>query len=248
MPEQYGDMKFDEAIAFFRDKINLPSEKWSDIIAEMHNRGFTVAGVTKAEQLADFRAAVDAAITDGKTLQEFQKDFDSIVEKHGWDFVGGRIWRAAVIYDNNVTAAHAAGRRQQQRDPDVMRQRPYWRYRHSDVSENPREKHLGWDGLVLAADDPWWDTHYPPNGWGCKCFVETLSKRDLEKMNKTGPDAAPETQYREWKNPSTGETETVPEGIDPGWDHAPGEKKYTPNLDKYPPELREQVEAELDEI
>ena len=27
----------------------------------------------------------------------------------------------------------------------------------------------GWDGTVLPLDDPWWSSHSPQNGWGCKC-------------------------------------------------------------------------------
>ena len=100
---------------------------------------------------------------------------------------GGRDWRTRVIYETNLRSSYAAGRYRQMKD--VAERRPYWRYRHSDVSENPREEHLGWDGLVLRHDDPWWDTHYPANGWGCKCFVETLADRDLRRLGKSGPDS-----------------------------------------------------------
>ena len=32
-----------------------------------------------------------------------------------------------------------------------------------------RADHIPFYNLMLPADDPFWDTHYPPNGWGCKC-------------------------------------------------------------------------------
>ncbi len=40
--------------------------------------------------LADFRAAVDKAISQGTTLAEFRKDFDTIVAKYGWSYNGSR--------------------------------------------------------------------------------------------------------------------------------------------------------------
>ena len=33
-----------------------------------------------------------------------------------------------------------------------------------------RPEHRAWHGLILPIDHPLWDTHYPPNGWGCRCL------------------------------------------------------------------------------
>ena len=46
----------------------------------------------------------------------------------------------------------------------------FWVYKHGNALE-PRLQHLAWDGLVLSPDDPFWDTHAPPNGWGCTCRI-----------------------------------------------------------------------------
>ena len=121
-----------------------------------------------------------------------------------------------------MRASYAAGRWQQLQA--VKDRRPYWRYRHSDASENPRPNHLAWDGLVLRADDPWWETHFPPNGWGCKCYIEALSKRHLERLGKSGPDTAPALDARPVTvGQGAGQrTAVVPAGIDPGFAYAPG--------------------------
>lgn len=60
-----------------------------------------------------------------------------------------------------------------------------WRYRHNDTVTHPRRLHKSWDGLVLRHDDPWWRSHWPPNGWGCRCRIETLADRDLERLGGT---------------------------------------------------------------
>jgi hypothetical protein len=222
---EFGALPFQEAIAFFRKKINVPSAKWADIRDGAHARGFTVAGATKEGQLIDFRASMDRAIADGTTIQDFRKDFDTIVDKYGWSYNGGRNWRTNVIYQTNLTTAYQAGRYAQMTDPDVARARPYWRYRHVEGETCPRPEHLAWDGLILRADDPWWSTHYPPNGWGCRCYVETLSAGDLKRMGKSGPDTAPALDMRgATLNTSAGPvTIQVPKGIDPGWGYSVGE-------------------------
>ena len=217
----YAGQPFDEAIAFFRNKLSMPTGHWDDLWKMMHTKGFMVAGAMKEELLSDMRSAVDKAISEGATLADFRKDFDSIVEKHGWIYKGGRNWRSKIIYDTNLRTAYQAGRYQQMTDPDVVALRPYWQYRHSG-SVNPRPEHLALDGLILPHDDPWWNTHYPPNGWGCKCKVVTLSRRDLEKKGKTKPDTAPRIEYREWKD-SKNKIHKVPVGIDPGWDYNVGQ-------------------------
>lgn len=219
--QEYGGRPFDEAIAFFRQKLNIPAEHWDDLWKMMHTKGFMVAGAMQDDLLEDLRQAVDSAISEGATLQDFRKSFDGIVEKYGWIYKGGRNWRTKVIYDTNVRTAYMAGRYRQMADPDVTALRPYFMYRHGD-SRNPREQHLAWNGLVLRYDDPFWKTHYPPNGWGCKCKVLSLSQRDLVKMGKAGPDKAPKIETRTYED-RNGNKHQVPVGIDPGWDYNVGQ-------------------------
>lgn len=214
-------LAFDEAIEFFRQKINIPTARWNDLWQGMHARGFMVAGAMKEDLLCDFRTAIDKAISQGTTLAEFQKDFDQAVARHGWNYNGSREWRTRVIFETNLMQAYNTGRYQQMDDPEVRASRPYLQYRHGD-SMNPRPEHLAWHGLVLPADDPWWDTHRPQNGWGCKCSVFALSEQDLGRLGKSGPDTAPEQRFYTWTDRVTGITRQVPEGIDPGFDYDPG--------------------------
>ncbi|MBI9092293.1 MAG: hypothetical protein JEZ12_24020 [Desulfobacterium sp.] len=220
--EKYATKPFGEAVSFFREKLNVPSEHWDDLWKGQHAKGFMVAGAMKAELVSDLKGSVDKAISQGETLADFRKRFDSIVEKHGWTYKGGRNWRTKVIYDTNLKTAYMAGRHKQMTSPGVTTLRPFWQYRHGG-SANPRIEHLALDGMVLPHDDPFWSTHYPPNGWGCKCRVVTLSQRDLDKMGKKGPDSAPEIQYREWED-KNGKSHQVPLGIDPGWDYNVGKE------------------------
>ena len=216
----YGSLPFAEQIAFFRRKLNLPTEGWTDIYKAEHDWAFVVAGANRDAIVADFRAAVERAIADGATLAEFRKDFDAIVAKHGWDYNGGRDWRSRVIYETNLNTSYAAGRYEQ------LQEAPYWQYEHADWVTNPRHDHLDWDGLVLARDDPWWQTHYPPNGWGCQCSVRGLWPRDLQRLGKDAPDEAPAVRLLEreigQRSINGPRTVRVPAGIDPGFEYAPG--------------------------
>jgi hypothetical protein len=206
---EYGGLPFKEAITFFQEKVNLPTERWNDLTGEMHARAFTVAGAGRDDLLVDLHGAVESAITDGTTLQAFRKGFDETVEKHGWDYNGSRNWRTKVIFETNLRTAYQAGRYKQMIDPELIKARPWWQYKHSG-SANPRQAHKGWSGLILPADDPWFDAHYPPNGFGCKCRIVTLADRDLRRLGKTGPDTAP-----------TGSND-----LDEGWDYNVGKAAW----------------------
>lgn len=206
-------LPFDEQIEFFRDKLNIPTLHWYDLWKAQQSKGFMIAGATKADILADFRAAVDKAIATGTTLEEFRADFDIIVQKHGWSYNGSRAWRSEVIYSTNIRTSYAAGRWAQLTDPEQLQVLPYLTYRHGD-SRVPRPEHLAWDGVTLPADDPWWDTHYTPNGWGCKCYVTGATRSEADAARKAGKGTAPESPI----DPRTGE----PKGIDKGWGYNPG--------------------------
>ncbi|MGS1014105.1 phage head morphogenesis protein [Rhodanobacter sp. UC4450_H17] len=223
----YGSLPFKEQIAFFRAKRNVLTEAWTDLWLAEHDHAFMVAGANRIDLLVDLRAAVDRAIADGTGLEAFRSDFDRIVAKYGWAYNGGRNWRTRVIYETNLRTSYAAGRYSQLQALKTVR--PFWRYRHSDAVQHPRPMHLAWNGLVLDADHPWWNTHFPPNGWGCQCTVEALNERDLKRLGKNGPDTAPPVDMQQvlvGKNgPHPRQVET-PAGVDPGFGYAPGKSAF----------------------
>jgi len=65
--------------------------------------------------------------------------------------------------------------------------------------------------------------YYPPNDWVCSCGVHSLSRGDLRRMGKTGPDPAPAIVRKPHTHEATGVTVQLPEGTGYGWDHMPGD-------------------------
>jgi len=195
-------LPFKEAIAHFRQKENLGTDYYG-INGSLHDRAFMVAGVAKEDMLAGLRAAVDKAMAEGTTLADFKKEFAAIADKWEWDPKGGKGWRARVIYETNLRAAHAAGRYKQL--TEMLDTNPYWQYRHGS-SIKPRPEHEALDGLVLRGDDAWWDKNYPPNGWGCQCYVIGLTEGQVRRrgLTVTSGDGLPDVSS------------------DPNWQHAHG--------------------------
>jgi len=224
MPDIFEALPFQEAIDFFKAKVDVPTRHWDDLWRGMHRRGFMVAGAMAQDMLEDFRKAIDKALADGTTLADFQKAFDEVVERTGWSYHGARGWRTELIFNTNLKTAYQAGRWNQMTHPDVRKARPYLMYKHGD-SVNPRPEHLAWDGLVLPADDPWWDTHYPPNGWGCTCTVFAISREEMIELGKQAPDKAPDGGVYTWTD-RHGKEHEIPSGIDPGWDYNVGNAPY----------------------
>jgi len=209
-----------DAIAYFRQKENVPTAHWTDLWNEAHARGFMVAGAASDALVKDLRAALDKRFSERATAKDFEKEFRSIVEKHGWKHTGSTGWRASIIYETNMATAFSAGRYRRMTTPESRAIFPYWRYTHH-ACQHPRPQHLAWDGMILRNDDPWWNTHYPPNGWRCHCTVEVVSEPMLARKGWEVSDSPP-IEMRSWRNPHTGEVHQVPVGIDPGFGYNPG--------------------------
>lgn len=192
---------FPQQLAFFRRKVNVPSARWDDLLRGDHAHGFMVAGLARLDVLEDLRDAVTRAIGDGETLADFRERFDAIVAGRWEGFTGdgsakGRAWRTNIIYRTNLRTSYSAGRW------ETLRKFPFLRYNHHTIL-NPRERHIAWDDLILPADDPWWATNYPPNGWGCNCDVTGVSAQRMRALGRNvdrtpvriDDDPPPEWQY-----------------------------------------------------
>lgn len=214
----------------------VPTKTWRDLMRGQHDRAFVVAGVTSANLLKDFASAITVAIQKGTGIEAFRKEFDALVAAYGWEYNGSRNWRTRVILRTNVATSYAAGRLAQLRDPDLSKIAPYWVYIHSGA-EHPRLDHKSWNGQARLADDPWWKTHYPPNGWGCGCSVTAASERDIARNGwSKGPfpdDGSRVIDGRE-----------VPNGIGEGWDYMPGDSATLTDI-VASQDLPEQIAAAL---
>lgn len=213
---------FAEQIAFLRAKLDLPTQRWDDIARAAHDRAFIAAGAAKADLLADLHAAVIQS-AQGGSLGRFRKEFAAIVARHGWTgWTGegsreGVAWRTRVIHQTNLATSHAAGRWAQLTDPDTLAGLPYWQYVHSDSVLHPRPQHQAWNGLTLRHDHPFWRTHFPPNGWGCRCTVYSVRR-------PRSSDATEPPPGWDQADARTG----APLGIDKGFDYAPGASAKRP--------------------
>jgi hypothetical protein len=217
---QFGfDLPFVEQAAFFRNKKIVPTAKWDDLKLSEHDHGFMVAGATKADLLNDLKAAIQKAIDTGSNIETFRKDFDSIVQKHGWtgwkgsETAKGRAWRTRIIYETNLATSYSAGRYQQLTEAEF----PYWIYRHNDSVRNPRLQHKAWNGLTLPANHSFWKSHFPINAFGCKCYVIGTDKKDYAKQYGGDPNK-PLPEDWDSIDPKTG----APIGIGKGFNYAPG--------------------------
>ena len=244
---------------------------WSDVQKQEHMRAFTVAKMTSATLLDDVRKSLDKAMAEGQSYQEWRKD---IIPKLQGVWLGktyGDLWdgmtpaeqagktpptpeerdrvikasRLETIFRTNMFNAYAAGRyRQLKEDADIY---PYWRYvTAKDGAVRPTHRAL--EGKVFKADDPFWATHYPPNGFNCRCIVEAVDEYDLEmqdlKVQEGGntyfDEESGQTVYRD------AEGKEYP--CDKGWDYNVGEDttgKKTLASKKFPPELTKAVREDL---
>ncbi len=223
------------AVEFFRQKGLKTTFSWQDMLHEEHSRNFTVAKMLDMALLKDVHDAVDEAVSKGMTLHQFRERLEPILQEKGWwgrkemvDPATGEVVevqlgssrRLRTIFETNMKTAYAAGHWDQiKATADVL---PYLQYSAVD-DDKTRDEHKAWDNLILRWDDPWWKTHFPPNGWNCRCSVIQMTERMMKEAGKDKPDQAPAGGSYVWINPRTGEEMQIPDGIDPGWAYNPGE-------------------------
>jgi SPP1 gp7 family putative phage head morphogenesis protein len=218
-----------EAIAYFRRKGLLPSFAWEDVWQEEHARAFTVAKAVQREVLEDIRAALDRALSEGRTLEQFREELTPLLQARGWWGVQemtdpltgeagpvqlGSPRRLRTIFEVNMRSAYQAGR--WERIERVKATMPFLRY-VAVQDDRTRDEHRAWHGVVLPVDDPWWNSHYPPCGWRCRCTVTQMNGRTLERRGFEVTTNPPRFPMKTYTNRRTGEVTTVEGGISPGF-------------------------------
>lgn len=214
---------FQEAIDFLRRRLALPDGEWERLLDEMTGVAQQRAERLKQALLRGFLDAVLRALEEGTTIASFRDAYERLVAELGWSYDGDKGWHSELVFRRLSMEAYAAGRWEQiQR---LKQRRPYLRYVTAG-DHRVRDAHRAWHGVILHVDHPWWKTHYPPNGWNCRCHVQQLSERDLRRYNLKVWEAAPaDTKVIKFVRGADGAKRPVevPIGIDPGFDVNVGE-------------------------
>lgn len=178
-------------------RVVLPDVFYSEMTARARQMAFSIAGLAQVGQLAAVKRSLDQALAKGQTLADWQRSV-----REGKVQLRMPAARLETIFRTNVQGAYNAGRwdRLQRR----TNTHPYWLYDAVNDSRT-RPAHAAMDNTVLRHDHPWWATHYPPNGYNCRCRVVALTDADAARrgISPTAPDAEAAAP-------------------DAGWDYSPG--------------------------
>lgn len=190
-----------EAISYFESKGYTISWNWYETLGDAHARAFTAAKCVRLDVLNTLQSAVDKALKEGMTEKQFVDQLAPKLQKMGWwgkqtivdgsgmaqNITLGTPQRLKLIYQTNTRTAYAAGRyAQMMSDADIN---PYWQY-VAIMDSHTRPTHAELNGMIFRYDSPFWQTHYPPNDWNCRCRVRALSERRYQALGIPVTDAS----------------------------------------------------------
>ncbi len=170
------NVPFIQAIAYARNVV-LPDNYYKVMTPIQRQQAVSIAGLAQTEQIKHVMSLVNEQLIDGGTFADFQKavaggDIDINLPKHRLDN----------IFRTNVQGAYGRGRWYQQQENKV--ERPYlMRDGINDIRQRLDHKEL--DGVVRHIDDPFWEVHYAPSGYRCRCICRSLTKSQAEAKGIT---------------------------------------------------------------
>jgi SPP1 gp7 family putative phage head morphogenesis protein len=208
---------------FLEKKIDEPTVRWDDLKWGEHAHAFTVAHSNEAAVLDTIHGLLNKAVKEGMGFQDFKNGMLDMMKETGWYGGNGHTkddkqyinWRIKTIYETNMRTAYTQAQYRKQLQGAVLR--PIWVYQSQVSGNNRRQEHIALHGKAYRYDDSFWDKYYPPNGWGCQCYVTTKSEAGAEREGIEVGDSGKETL----------------EEIDETWAYNPGREALAPNFNKY---------------
>ncbi|WP_165064480.1 phage minor head protein [Desulfovibrio sp. ZJ200] len=183
----------DAAIKFWQERAKLTWDQAKGLADGAKARAFYVTGLYQQDLVKLVSDGIEAALANGETLPQFRERILAAIQTQGWH--GHRVEN---IFRTNMQSAYAAGRYKKMQA--VKNSRPYWQYM-AVMDKRVRPSHAILHGKVYPAEHEFWDSHYPPNGFRCRCGVVTLSERQVKKQGLTVEKEMPKADM--WTDPKT---------------------------------------------
>lgn len=196
---------------------------WKESLKAIQENSFTVAKVAQADAVQEIKSALEKSFESGTTYKDFAKDIQLKMEQRGLATKpDGTSWRWDNIYRTNMQSSYMDAKSKQATELiDVF---PFWQYDAINDSRT-RSAHRALDGKVLRADDSFWKSHTPPNGYRCRCSFIVLRASQVNRLNAPIAKGVELTQYKP----------------DPGFDKS----QYKPDLTRYDSSIANRLISEL---
>lgn len=131
----------------------------AEMLVQLSRNAWHFSAAKNYQQLKDLSLALRDE--NGK-LREW-RDFKEVAQQIGIKY--NERWMRTE-YDQAVSGATSAARwLDYEKNAELM---PNLQYQTAGDA-NVRDEHQALDGIVRPITDSFWNTHYPPNGWGCRC-------------------------------------------------------------------------------
>jgi SPP1 gp7 family putative phage head morphogenesis protein len=199
MPEfLFAPSPHNEAIDFIKSKPVVSQQVFNELLPELRARAFTIAGIEDANVLQSVRDTI-ATLPAGQSWDVVKKSIISQISPYIVDPNATEEERAAqeaaaeakaelLLRVHGNQAYEAASYRVMDAQRAIFK---YWQYRTIGDS-HVRPTHAALDGLILPHDSSFWDTHFPPWAWGCRCTVIPMSDASVAAERERDAARAPD--------------------------------------------------------
>lgn len=171
-----------EAARHFGRKTALTSELFERLSDEAKQRAFRIAGLHNVNSVQRAREIVRRAIRDGTPLRDVRIELLKLFD----DEDAPSFARLRTMFRMNTHQAYNDARRAVLDAPEAARVFPFRQYltvgNGKPGFRGVRATHAVLHRRVFAWDDPFWDAHTPPWGWGCRCFVRPLTLGQVKRL------------------------------------------------------------------
>lgn len=186
--EFFQPMPHEEAAAMIGDKQAVGRKVFDALRPELKARAFVVTGIEDMKVVGRIRDAI-AKVPQGGSWDEAK---DSVLAELApyYDEQQAEI-RGTILMRYHVFQAYGSAHwHQLQATGDVF---THWQYL-TFGDDKVRASHKALDGLVLPKDHPFWDTHFPPWEYNCRCQVRGVMPEEVAEMEDEDADLPPEEQ------------------------------------------------------
>lgn len=183
----------EEAAATVASKPVVAREVFDQLLPELRARAFTVAGVEGAntvqrikDEITDFTRG-QTADGEARTWDQAKAAIVQTLDDANFSPAAAERRATILLRTHAFQAYQSANWKVAQADADTT----HLQYLATEDS-HVRDSHLALNGLVFPKGDVFWNGHYPPWEWGCRCRVRPINPDQLAEQKAIDAQRKPE--------------------------------------------------------